>query len=140
MIVIEVDEAVLPGRPELGKPARPGGQRDVTVGRPWPGATLMEAEIRPVRRPPDRAEDAAPIGQAQSGAVILEQRPDVVREPALVAELDSDPELRREPLEGAGQALAVGLELRRQLDQDRAELRSQAADPRHEALDGLSRV
>src|SRR5690348_5730645 len=100
MVVVEVDEDVLARGPAAREPGGPRRERRVAVCRPRPRSTLVEAEVRPVRGPPDRAQDAASIRQAEGGAMIHEEPADLVREPARMAELDGDPDLGREAIEG----------------------------------------
>src|SRR5439155_9974018 len=140
MVVVEVDVAVFVGRPQRRETFGPRVERGVAVARPRSGPSRVEPQVGPVGRPPDGAEDAAPVRQAQGRAALDEQVADLVAEPAVVAELDGDPNVGREPVEGPGETVAVAAELWGQLDEGRPELRAEAAGPPDEPLDRFRRA
>ena len=50
----------------------------------------MEPEVQPRRGAHERAASRAPIGEAEGGVVLLQERVDVVAEPRSVTELERD--------------------------------------------------
>src|SRR6266550_1272969 len=89
-VVVEVDEALLVGRPAIGEAVRPGLERRPTVRRPRDRPTLVESQVCPVGRAPQRRPDTSPVGQAYCRTMIDQDSPDLVDEPARMAKLDGD--------------------------------------------------
>ena len=119
-VVVEVDEDVLVGRPGGGQPVGPELQRLRAVAPVL--EAVVEAQVAPVGGPPERRDRLlVAVGPAQRRAVALQQRADLVGPPALVPRLDGDPGAGRELRQALAEQVGVGLQRRRQLQQDRVE-------------------
>src|SRR4051812_45656319 len=85
----------------------------------------MEADECPARRQLVRLEGVhlRPVADRERDSVLAQERVRVLDEPGRVAELDAVPKLARQPGEGLRQPFVVAPERRRELPQERAELR-----------------
>src|SRR5271167_3239399 len=100
LVVVEVDVHVqalgLP-RPSCRDPVRPGLQRRLAVARPGRAVALVESQVAPVGRPPQRGDRGSfPVRPAQCGVLGRQHVPHVGVPPRLVPGLDRDADFRRE--------------------------------------------
>src|SRR5919112_2733425 len=100
----------------------------------------MEPKVRPVGRPPDLAEDAAAIGEAESGLALDEEAADLVGEPRGVPEFHGDLEIVRESIERACQPVDIAPQLGRELEEDGSDLPAETTDTADEPVHRLFRI
>ena len=122
MIVVEINEHVaallLPG---FDAP-RPFGQRIRAIMSLITAAGSVAADIDEGGGPLPWCRRVVMVGQAERDVPLGEESQDARLVPARVAEFEAVATLLREQLEERRQPVSVGLELRRQLKQDRSDL------------------
>src|SRR5436190_8150993 len=129
VVEIRVDVGVAPPRVDAGGPAVQLTLRVVAFAA---ARAVVEADERPVGRQLMRLERALRrVADYQGRAAASEERIDLVREPAGVAELEAVP-TRRKVLKRGCEPLVVAVKVLRQLPEDRPQLRR--ADERLDAL------
>src|SRR6185503_15345670 len=120
VLVLEVDEGAAGGE-ELADRSRPARQR---LRRVLHGA---EAKIAPVRRGHRGRRALLVIHDAERDVPAAQQPVDILVEPGRLPELEGDPQVGREQFEHPAQALRVLLEVRRELEEQRAEFSPEEA-------------
>src|SRR5439155_21099051 len=73
-VVVEEDVDVFVGRPAFRQTLGPVGRGLAAVAATRGGPSLVEAQVAPRRRAPQRRLAAGAVGQAEGGAVLLEQQ------------------------------------------------------------------
>src|SRR5208283_5322435 len=121
LVVVEVDVHVYaldllgPGRRD---PVRPGSQRRLAIARPSGAVALVEPQVAPVGRPPQRGDRGSPpVRPAQRRVSGGQDVPHVAAPPRLVPGVDRDADLRRELAQAVSEQPRVGPQVRRQLQQ-----------------------
>lgn len=117
-------------------------RRDLGGAIANPAAAAVHPEIAPVRGQPELAGQVHPDGDAERNVAALQQVEDIAVEPARMAKLDREaqpaapPQHRQEVVE-PGQ---VQRQVRRQLEEDRAQLVAQAAGALQQSGNRLLRL
>jgi len=101
---------------------------------------VMEADVTPIGRAPERRLLALAVGETQRRAMTLEHRLDVGHEPACVTRLERDSLARSESRQRGVEKPRVDLHAGWQLDQRRPALTAQLARPLEKALHRLFRI
>src|SRR5581483_8159577 len=131
-VVVEVGEDVAVLAPPAD-PLRPLVELAAGIVAADPARAVVKADEREVRRQLVRLErrDLGPVRDHECDVVLTEQGGHLGREPARVTELHRVSKLRREARERGREAVVVAAERRRQLPQQRPELRrpKQRIDP-----------
>src|SRR5205807_2989676 len=90
LVVVEEGEGVGVRPPYLRQPAGPARQGGAAVTRPWGGTPLVQPEVGPVGRAPQRGPQPGAIGQTERRPLAGEHLGGLVGEPRLVAQLHRD--------------------------------------------------
>ena len=137
-IIVEVRKDIVTWSPHVGQPGCPTAQRLPAVARMWTCPAFMESDITPVGGAPQRRTLPRIIAQAEGRFELVQELEELVTMPGLVPRLDSNPGLRWKRFEGCAQRVEVDPQTWRQLQQDRSQLRAQAARSLHEPPDSCS--
>lgn len=123
-VVVEVGVGVVRAADLCG----PGLECLVVVVRPGVCRALVEAQVEPAGGAPEgRLGAAEAVGPAQGGAVLFQDVAGLVRPPGGVAGFDGDADAVGEAVQAGGEAVGVGAQCGRELEQDGAEGGAQAA-------------
>jgi len=124
-----------------GDASRPLLEHRLVIGPDLLAPARVQPQVAPVGRAPQRRQwQGVAVGPAQGGAATFEQPAYVVDPPGRVPWLHRDPAARRERGKGAVQPLELEPQVRRQLQQHRAELVTEAGHAVHQPGDGFLRV
>src|SRR5262245_21275322 len=89
-VVVQEREDVLAGTEELREPAGPRVERPAAVAPVRARTALVEAQVAPVRGPPEGGPQAGAVDQAPGGAAALQGAPHLRDHPRAVPRLDGD--------------------------------------------------
>src|SRR5918994_7833407 len=131
--VIVVEEGPNLSRGKGRDPFGPSPQLAPPVVRPDTRA-LVEPDVRPATGNNERSSESRPVGEDQRVSPIVEHAEHLVLQPRRIAELERGPHIPRQPRDEVTKPRDVGRKPRRQLEQNRSELRVEARRTHPEEL------
>ncbi len=139
-VVVEVDVDVLALVPHLGETSGPICEGLPPIARDRVGTPLVQPQIAPVSRAPQRGLPPRGVTEAEGRLVLRQYVGNLVAVPRIVARLEGHPDICGKGTEGRGQQCRISLEVGGKLQEHGSDLVTQSFRATEKPPHGLCRL